>query len=90
MSLDLISHGTVTFTNNQPYNYPTVPIPGAVDPARRPIVVLSGSPSPGNVNMNYWIMGVSYSGGRWQLLVGRSNHAGSSAVDFTVVGTKAV
>lgn len=90
MSLDLISHGTVTFTNNQVFNHPAEPIPGATDSTRQPIVVLGGGPSAGNVNMNYWILGVSYSGGRWQLNVGRSNHAGSSTVDFTVVGTKAV
>ena len=90
MSLAFISQGTVSFLNNQAFSFPTTPISGATDPTKRPIVVLGGGPSTGNVNMNYWVFGLSYSGGLWNLSIARSNIAGPSTCDFTVVGVKAV
>ena len=92
MSLAFISQGTVSFANNQPYNFPATDIPGATDPTKQPIVVLGGGPSSGNVNMNYWVLGVSYSStsGNWSVMVARSNIAGPSTCDFTVIGVKAI
>lgn len=92
MSLAFISQGTISFANNQVFNYPETVIPGATDPAKQPIVVLGGGPSAGNVNMNYWVLELIYSNSRrqWSVLVARSNIAGPSTVDFTVIGVKAV
>jgi len=90
MSLAFISHGTVSFANNEAFSYPATVIPGATDSTKQPIVVLGGGPSAGNVNMNYWVLGLFYSSGKWRVSVARSNIAGPSTVDFTVVGVKAV